>query len=160
MSKITQLINLLKKEKHIYIQTHNFPDPDAVASAFGLQFIFKKYKIKSKIIYSGFIIDKIMYDMIKSLKIKAYHSHSVQINKNSKIILVDTQISHDNVRKLKGTYIACIDHHEISDNIKNIFYDLQPDIGACSTIKPQHFLYASILTRSDSPLKERKLILK
>lgn len=22
--------------KHIYIQTHNFPDPDAIASAFGL----------------------------------------------------------------------------------------------------------------------------
>lgn len=32
----------LCKGKHIYIQTHNFPDPDAIASAFGLQCLFER----------------------------------------------------------------------------------------------------------------------
>lgn len=31
-----ELVEILKGHK-TYIQTHNFPDPDAIASAFGLQ---------------------------------------------------------------------------------------------------------------------------
>ena len=31
--------------KHIYIQTHNFPDPDAIASAFGLQRLLAQHEI-------------------------------------------------------------------------------------------------------------------
>ena len=36
MSDIMKLAELCRG-KTIYIQTHNFPDPDAIGSAFGLQ---------------------------------------------------------------------------------------------------------------------------
>ena len=36
MKKLQSLIDLCKGRR-VYIQTHNFPDPDAIASAFGLQ---------------------------------------------------------------------------------------------------------------------------
>ena len=39
--------------KYIYIQTHNFPDPDAIASSYGLQKIFEYYGIESTICYDG-----------------------------------------------------------------------------------------------------------
>ena len=29
-------------DKHIFIQTHNFPDPDAIASAYGLKVLLEK----------------------------------------------------------------------------------------------------------------------
>ena len=140
MNKLYKLIKILKNENFVYIQTHNFPDPDAIACAFGLQFVLNQFNIKSRIIYSGFIIDRTMNDMIKALKIKAYHSHSVKIKKSSKIILVDTQISHENVRKLDAQYIGCIDHHELSDNPVSGFNDLQPEIGASSTIIGQYLV--------------------
>ena len=35
-----QLVELLRGHR-TYIQTHNFPDPDAIASAFGLQHFLK-----------------------------------------------------------------------------------------------------------------------
>lgn len=36
MNKIQDLVTLCQGHL-VYIQTHNFPDPDAIASAYGLQ---------------------------------------------------------------------------------------------------------------------------
>ena len=43
-----QLTELLKGHKS-YIQTHNYPDPDAVASAYGLQYFLKMHGIDAEI---------------------------------------------------------------------------------------------------------------
>ena len=40
------LVELLKGHK-TYLQTHNFPDPDAIASAFGMQQFLKKHDIET-----------------------------------------------------------------------------------------------------------------
>ena len=53
MSIIQPLINSLKTEDFVFIQTHNFPDHDAVASAFALQRLFENFGIIGKIIYEG-----------------------------------------------------------------------------------------------------------
>lgn len=43
-----ELIQLLKG-KNAYIQTHDFPDPDALATAFALQEYLKYYGIEATI---------------------------------------------------------------------------------------------------------------
>ena len=52
MTRLEQLISNIKRE-HVYIQTHNFPDPDAIASAFGLQELLKYRGIDATICYKG-----------------------------------------------------------------------------------------------------------
>src|SRR5574344_1554035 len=52
-----KLIDLLKGHK-TYIQTHNFPDPDAIASAFGLQQFLTNFGIETILCYDG-KIDKL-----------------------------------------------------------------------------------------------------
>lgn len=47
-----QLVELLKGHKN-YIQTHNYPDPDAVASAFGLQNFLRQHGVDAQICYDG-----------------------------------------------------------------------------------------------------------
>ena len=47
-----ELVRLLEGHK-IYIQTHNFPDPDAISTAYGLQAFLKAYNIDSTICYDG-----------------------------------------------------------------------------------------------------------
>ena len=42
------LVTLLRGHKN-YIQTHNYPDPDAVASAFGLQRFLNKHGVEATI---------------------------------------------------------------------------------------------------------------
>ena len=48
-----KLVNLLKGHK-VYLQTHNFPDPDALASAFGMQVFLRAHGVESTICYSGY----------------------------------------------------------------------------------------------------------
>ena len=47
MSELKDLIELCGN-RPVYIQTHNFPDPDAIASAFGLQRLLGIYGVESK----------------------------------------------------------------------------------------------------------------
>ena len=44
--------------KNLYIQTHNFPDPDAIGTAFGLQKLLEKFGIEPTLCYAG-RIDKL-----------------------------------------------------------------------------------------------------
>lgn len=46
------LIDILKGHT-VYIQTHNFPDPDAIASAFGLQQFLDFYGVHTTLCYDG-----------------------------------------------------------------------------------------------------------
>ena len=57
MSDFLDLVELCKGH-NIYIQTHNFPDPDAIASAYGLQKLLLFYEIPSTLCYDG-RIDKL-----------------------------------------------------------------------------------------------------
>ena len=57
MSKLSDLVALCQ-EGPVYIQTHNFPDPDAIASAYGLQKLLAVYGVESKLCYDG-RIDKL-----------------------------------------------------------------------------------------------------
>ena len=45
MQSVKKLIKVLKNKKRIFIQTHNYPDHDAVASAFALQYLLRNFKI-------------------------------------------------------------------------------------------------------------------
>lgn len=37
-------------DKHIFIQTHNFPDPDAIASAYGLKVLLEKRELGQRFV--------------------------------------------------------------------------------------------------------------
>lgn len=52
MTKLDELLVQINGER-VYIQTHNFPDPDAIASAFGLQELLKYRGVETKICYKG-----------------------------------------------------------------------------------------------------------
>lgn len=52
MTRFEQLLEQINRE-HVYIQTHNFPDPDAIASAYGLQRLLKTRGIRATICYKG-----------------------------------------------------------------------------------------------------------
>ena len=52
------LVEILKNHT-VYIQTHNFPDPDAIASAFGLQQFLAYHGVNATLCYDG-KIDRLM----------------------------------------------------------------------------------------------------
>ncbi len=139
MTKLDELIQCITS-KHIYIQTHNFPDPDAISSGFGLQYLLKQRGIDSTICYGGQIDRVSTQTMLKLFNIEIKKIDEInELNNDSQIILVDTQYVPGNVDLLNGTLIGCVDHHMIFDRIAYKFEDIRENLGSCATIVASYF---------------------
>lgn len=139
MKEIMDLVNILQKEEHIYIQTHNYPDHDAVASAFALQEFLKHFGVKSRLTYDGDIQRDSLLDMIDSLKIDIKHVSSFDMRESDKIVIVDGCKGNKNVTDLIGDEIGVVDHHQVDKAEDVPFNDIRPDFGACSSIIYTYF---------------------
>jgi nanoRNase/pAp phosphatase (c-di-AMP/oligoRNAs hydrolase) len=129
-----KLIDLLSDEKNIFIQTHDFPDPDAIAAAFGLQYLLKQKEIEAKIIYEGELQTNPVQSMIKTLGISLHKRDEVTLRDDDKIIIVDGCKGNHNVTIKQGKVIAVIDHHQGGEPSEVPFVDIRNDYGSCSTI--------------------------
>ncbi len=137
---IYQLVEKLLIEKEtIFIQTHNFPDPDAVASAYGLQQLLKIKGIPTHIIYDGSIQRTALKNMINDLAIEIRHSNEYKMTENDKIIIVDGCKWNKNVTDLIGLEIAVIDHHPGTRPDDVELADIRPEMGACASIITSYF---------------------
>ncbi|AKN31314.1 recombinase RecJ [Clostridium carboxidivorans P7] len=134
MLKILDLINKLQNEKRAFIQTHNFPDHDAVASAYGLSNLLLEFGIETHIIYKGEIQRDSLIKMIENLQINISKYENFDIKEDDKIIVVDGCKGNSNVEGLNGTEIAIIDHHDVSEPENIEYVDIRSNYGACSTI--------------------------
>ncbi|MFW2487892.1 DHH family phosphoesterase [Clostridium chromiireducens] len=134
MFQIMDFINELKNAKRVLIQTHNFPDHDAVASAYGLSKLLLEFGISSHIIYKGEIQRDSLVKMIESININIRKHEEFDIGDEDRIIVVDGCKGNSNVEDLKGYEILVIDHHDVNkpENIRYI--DIRSSYGACSTI--------------------------
>ena len=104
-------------DKHIFIQTHNFPDPDAIASAYGLKVLLEKKGIGATICYKGRIDDTITAKMAQLLAIDIVEQEEItDMSAESEIILVDSQKGNANVIDMQGNEVLCIDHHPTYEN--------------------------------------------
>ena len=56
----------------VYLQTHNFPDPDALASAYGLQVFLRAHGVESTICYAGEIEANSTKKMLEVFHIEAF----------------------------------------------------------------------------------------
>lgn len=139
MTKLDKMISSIRGEK-VYIQTHNFPDPDAIASAYGIQFLLKAKGIDAQICYKGNIEKTVASKMVKLLDIKMMEvSSSDQIKDTDEIIIVDAQKGNANIIDMDGEEIICIDHHPVYNNDAYLFSDIRPEVGACASIITSYY---------------------
>ena len=112
MNDFTKLAALCQG-KHIYIQTHNFPDPDAIASAFGLQRLLALYDVQSTLCYDGRIDKLSASKMLEAFQIQMFSYEQLRPNmaEEDYVICVDAQKHSGNITDFVGDEIACIDHH-------------------------------------------------
>lgn len=144
---IESVINNIKNKK-VYIQTHNFPDPDAVACAFGLQYLLLQEGIASVICYKGDINKTITYRMAVLLGIKMQMLSELkgenEPTSESEVILVDAQRGNANIIDMTGEEIICIDHHPVYEHTDYAYQDIRPDVGACASIIASYYYEAGI----------------
>lgn len=138
MKDTNQLIELLKGHK-VYLQTHNFPDPDALASAYGLQQFLKHYNIDSTICYDGKIEKVSTKKMLSSFDIEAFSKIEItDMTEEDYIVTVDGQKHNANFTDLIGNEVACIDHHPTFIECEYNYSDIRIT-GACCSIVAEYF---------------------
>lgn len=153
MSALDALTKILDPKVNIFIQTHNNPDPDAIACAFALKNLLKYKGLESIICYEGTIEKYSTKKMIELLTIEISFVDSEKdkiIHKQDNIIIVDAQKYNSNISNFKGKEVACIDHHPIFTEFKYSFQDIRPEYGACSTILAEYFYENNIPIDEDT----------
>ena len=149
MTKFNELLTHIT-HKHVYIQTHNFPDPDAMASACGLQKLLEYKGIESTICYSGNIDRSNTSKLVSLTNIELFNIDHLQcFSHDAEIILVDAQKGNSNIIDMTGNEIICIDHHPYSDCISKLnseyrFHDIRTNVGACASIIASYFFENNI----------------
>ena len=134
MQSLQDFIKTLTQYPRVVIQAHDFPDHDAVASAFALGHLLQLSGIKTLLLYNG-MIDRIsLQNMIETLAIPIRHWQESDLNDNDIIITVDGCIGEKNVTDLPGSEIAVIDHHLVTPPPGLWFTDVRQEYGSTATI--------------------------
>ena len=140
MDKLERLVRLCQGYP-VYIQTHNFPDPDAIASAYGLQRLLAIYGVESQLCYDGKIDKLSARKMLDAFQIRMlpYESLGPNMSETDRIICVDTQKDGGNVTDFVGDEIACIDHHPTFVPVEYQFQDIRVT-GSCATLIAEYYI--------------------
>lgn len=132
-----RLLDILRGHK-VFIQTHNFPDPDAIACAFGMQKFLRYHGIEGTICYNG-NVDKIsVVKMLDNFKISMYPYKELDIHEEDYVLLVDGQKYSANLTDIPGNEVACIDHHPTVKECQYLYKDIRI-VGACASLVAEYF---------------------
>ncbi len=133
-----KLVSLLKGHK-VYIQTHNYPDPDAMASALGLQVFLKNHKVDSILCYDGKIEKLSTKRMLDVFQFEIYNIADItDMQETDYIVTVDAQKYNANITDFIGEEVACIDHHPTVIPCDYLYKDVRYT-GACATLITEYF---------------------
>jgi nanoRNase/pAp phosphatase (c-di-AMP/oligoRNAs hydrolase) len=149
MSKehLEQLAKTVDNLDSVLILPHNDPDPDAIASAFGLGCLLTEWlNITAQIAYKGIIGRAENRTLVRYLGNSLQRLSGQQLENSTAIALVDTQPGAGNNPVPDGTGAAIvIDHHPWQEaTAKADFADVRPEIGAAATILTEYLLAANL----------------
>jgi len=140
-TRLDELADLLRKAPdEVFLQPHNVPDPDAIASCAGLQYLLAERGIEAKIVYDRELekTDAIMMLEVFGISMIPV-SRAETLDERDWTVLVDVQKGTSNVTDLVTEEVAVIDHHELGSDRTCAFSDIRPGVGACSSIVASWF---------------------
>ncbi len=146
----------LKKQilpaESVLIVTHDFPDPDCIGAAFGLQQLFNHWGVKTtQITFGGFVGRAENRALIRFCNIQTVPLTLIEFEDFERIVLVDSFPGEGNVSLGTDHPIdVVIDHHPHSDKTCNSFFsDIREEMGATSTMVTLYLLAEKCPIQSD-----------
>jgi nanoRNase/pAp phosphatase (c-di-AMP/oligoRNAs hydrolase) len=130
--RFATLLGLIDPELPLLIQTHDYPDIDAVASAWALSALLERHGIHSACVYRGEIRSRSLSRLVAELKIRISPAPPSQAR--ACIIVVDGSPSNGNVELFQGELLAVVDHHRKVARPAAPFVDIRAEVAACATI--------------------------
>ena len=149
--------NLTTKKLQIVLGKHqgerqivviqDFPDPDALSSAWAYKLIAQNYNIDCDIVYGGILSHQENIALVKltnlpSKRISAESLKQEDLSVYQGSVLIDSQGTNSQlykvVKQAKIPLIAVIDHHSKQQDLDAEFIDLRPQTRATATILTQY----------------------
>ena len=134
---IKRLLAGLRRRRAALIYTHDNPDPDSLAAAWGLARLFQyELDLVSVIAHGGIVGRAQNRAMVENLGIKLMPTEKLDPDRFDLIALVDSQPETGNNSLPAGHPIdVVIDHHPPRPESRRApWCDIRPDLGATSTI--------------------------
>jgi nanoRNase/pAp phosphatase (c-di-AMP/oligoRNAs hydrolase) len=158
--RVEQLQRVLEKrrgERHLVV-LQDFPDPDALSSAWAYKLIAERYDIQSEIVYAGTLSHQENIALVKltGLPVNRWTYPNAK-NKDFSIyqgcVLIDNQGTTSQllplVRQADVPIAVVIDHHSTQEGLQAEFVDIRTNTRATATILTQ-YLQAGLLTLDSS----------
>jgi nanoRNase/pAp phosphatase (c-di-AMP/oligoRNAs hydrolase) len=138
--QLTALTNKLQKiletkPARVAIFTHGNPDPDAIGSMMGMQWLLQQYQIESELFYTGEIAhpqNQAMVNLLDPGMLRCEHFGETPYDLK---ILVDTVPNHAGTDDKEVVFDLVIDHHKetVDADFKGLFINLRAG-SACGTV--------------------------
>jgi nanoRNase/pAp phosphatase (c-di-AMP/oligoRNAs hydrolase) len=131
-----QFGSLFKQDMEVLVIVHNFPDPDALASAAAFKYLAEElYKVDVSVGYGGNIGRAENRVLLRNLNISLKSMSRIKFAKYQRLVVVDTQPgAGNNMIDIKRKYHLIIDHHPLRKDTEADIVFVEPGIGACASI--------------------------
>jgi nanoRNase/pAp phosphatase (c-di-AMP/oligoRNAs hydrolase) len=126
------LCSLLEPGLPVSVQTHDFPDIDALASAWALSRLLRLRGFAASCSYRGDIKSRSLKSLVHKLGIDV--APATEGGGESQVLVVDGSPANGNVTLGSERLVGVIDHHFKTGDTGAPFLDLRPELAACSTI--------------------------
>ena len=144
MSKAAELAGVLEAhhgERHAIVM-QDYPDPDAISTAWAHQLIAARYGVECDIIYEGRISHQENLALVQLTELEMVrYSEGYNLDRYKGTVFVDNQGTTaaltDRFAAVGVRPIVIVDHHEKQDRIEAEFTDIR-QIGATATIYTEY----------------------
>lgn len=128
------LLGVLDRSRPVLVQAHDFPDHDAIASAYALGKLLARAGFDCALTAGGQIQSISLTAMIRELDIPLEPFGSACADAKRQTILVDGSSAGGTIKTVAGALTGVIDHHPARRKIACPFIDVRTDAGSCSAI--------------------------
>jgi nanoRNase/pAp phosphatase (c-di-AMP/oligoRNAs hydrolase) len=144
---ILATLRMKQADDTILVQAHDFPDHDAVASAFGLGQLLERLGFMVRLVHRGAIRSHSLTAMIRDLQIPLQRIDDLLPTTiaNQPCIIVDGSPNNANAHPLTSNVIAVIDHHVNPGALEVPFIDIRTSYGACASIIADYWQEAELI---------------
>ena len=152
-TSISEILEQHRGERHLVV-LHDFPDPDAISSAFAHKLIAAEYDIESDIVYTGKISHSQNVALVKLLGIELRpYDGKLDFSKYQGAVFLDNQgTTVDGIVKpltaANVPILIVVDHHEPQNVLTPEFSDIQKT-GSTATIYA-HYIEQGLLPMQKS----------
>lgn len=134
-----QLLQLLSSKQRLLVLTHTNPDPDSIASAFGLlELAQNRFGMDGAFGITGRIMRAENREMVKQLEVPSVPLAQLDLDSFDVVAVVDAQPGFGHTTIPEGLLVdIVVDHHQADESCEGMgipFRDIRLDLGATSSI--------------------------